>query len=110
MRARGIAVLIGVVVLLVVGIVPASQAQDSITVPTTVGQKVTLTWQGTVLPGANPTSDCTTAATVAPDVHEVNLTVPAGTYSTVAVIATATIDFTGNNDLILSIALPDGTS
>lgn len=110
MRARGIAVLIGVVVLLVVVIAPASEAQDSITVPTTAGQTVTLSWQGTVLPGANPTSDCTSAATVAPDVHEVNLTVPAGTYDNVAVLATATIAFTGNSDLILSIALPDGSS
>src|SRR5437868_10330476 len=110
MRARRNAVMIGAIVLLIAVVAPASQAQDSITVPTTVGQTVTLTWQGTVLPGANPTSDCTGAGAVAADVHEVDLSVPAGAYDQVTVRATATIEFTGNSDLILSIALPDGTS
>jgi len=47
---------------LVVAIVPGSLAADQVTVPTAQGQSVTVSWTGTVLPGANPGSDCSGAA------------------------------------------------
>lgn len=108
MRARWFAAL-AAVVLAVVALAPVSLAQDQVTVPTTVGQTVTVTWEGTVLPGANPSSDCSGTA-VSPDVHEVEISVPAGTYDQVAVLATATISYSGNNDLIVTVVFPDGRS
>jgi hypothetical protein len=101
--AAATALLLGVVV-------PASGASDQVTAPTTVGQTVTVTWQGTVLPGANPTSECGLPTDVGASTHEVDLVVPTGTYSQVAVLASASIAFTGGNDLILTIVRPDGTT
>jgi hypothetical protein len=109
MRARRLAVFLTVVALAVIVAPPVSQAQDQVTVPTAVGQTVTTTWQGTTLPGANPTSDCSGTA-VGADAHEIDLVVPAGTYASVAVVATATISFSGANDLVVTIVLPDGRS
>src|SRR5205814_4708518 len=91
-------------------VVPASQAENTVTVPTTPGQSITLTWTGTVLPGANPTSDCSGAAAALADVHQVDLVVPTGAYSSVSVLAPATIDFTGNTDLIATMVLSDGSA
>jgi hypothetical protein len=94
---------------LVVTIVPGSLAADQVTVPTAQGQTVTVSWTGTVLPGANPGSDCSGAA-LATDPHVVSILVPAGTYGTVSVLATASVTFTGAADLIVSIVRPDGSS
>ena len=93
MRARRLAVLVGLVLLVQVVSAPASIAVDQVTVPTVVGQVVTVTWQGTVLPGANATSDCSGTLAVAADPHDVNLAVPAGTYSQVAVQGSVSIAF-----------------
>jgi hypothetical protein len=90
-------------------IVPASIAADDVTVPTTAGQSVTVTWQGTTLPGANPGSDCSGAALGA-DSHVVSITVPPGTYTNISVLATATVTFNGPVDLIVTIVRPDGSS
>ncbi len=58
---------------------------DSITVPSSVGQTVSVTWTGTIPPLANATSDCTTIAdTAAADTHTTTINVPAGVYSTVS--------------------------
>jgi len=110
MRARRLAVLVGLVLLFQVVSAPPSIAVDQVMVPTVVGQVVTVTWQGTVLPGANATSDCSGTLAVAADPHDVNLAVPAGTYSQVAVQGTVSIAFTGNADLILTVVGPDGSA
>jgi hypothetical protein len=94
---------------LVIVIVPGSLAADQVTVPATQGETVTVTWTGTVLPGANPGSDCSGAALGA-DVHDVNIQVPAGTYSNVSVLVIATVSFDGPTDLIVTIVRPDGSS
>src|SRR4029079_7026833 len=77
---------------LVVAIVPGSLAADQVTVPTAQGQTVTVSWTGSVLPGANPGSDCSGAA-LSTDPHVVSILVPAGTYQTVSVLATASVTF-----------------
>jgi hypothetical protein len=86
-----------------------SAAQDQVTVPTTVGQTVTVTWQGTVLPGANASSECGQATDVGADTHAIDIAVPAGTYDQVSVQGTAAISYDGPNDLIVTVVLPDGT-
>ncbi len=106
---RRSAVLAAVLVLSIVAFAPPLRATDEVIVPTTIGQTVTVTWEGTVLPGADPGSDCSGTA-ISADVHEINLTVPAGTYDQVAVLATATITYSGNNDLIVTAVLSDGRS
>jgi hypothetical protein len=108
MRARRLAVLVGLLLVAQVIIAPASSAVDQVTVPTTIGQVVTVTWTGTVLPGANPTSDCSGTLEVVADAHDLILAVPTGTYSQVSVQGTASIAFTGNSDLILTVVGPDG--
>ncbi len=86
-----------------------SHAQEPLTVPTTVGQTVTVTWQGTVLPGANATSECG-QLDVGADTHTLDLAVPAGAYELVSVDATATISYDGPNDLIATVVFPDGSA
>jgi hypothetical protein len=108
MRARRLAILVVLLMLVQAVGAPASIATDQVTVPTTVGQVVTVTWQGTALPGANPTSDCSGPIAVAADAHDVDLAVPAGTYGRVSVLGTASITFAGNADLIVTVIGPDG--
>jgi hypothetical protein len=86
----------------------SSAAQDQVTVPTTVGQTVTVSWQGTVLPGANTSSECGQATDIGADTHAIDIAVPAGTYDSVSVQGTATIDYQGSNDLIVTVVMPDG--
>jgi hypothetical protein len=96
--------------LVVAALAAPSPAQDQVTVPTTPGQTVTVTWQGTVLPGANTSSECGGPTDLGGDAHLVDLVVPAGTYDQVSVQATATIAYDGPNDMIVTIVLPDGSS
>ena len=87
-----------------------SAAQDQVTVPTTVGQTVTVSWQGTVLPGANTSSECGQATDVGADTHAIDIAVPAGTYDQLTVQGTASISYDGPNDLIVTVVLPNGTT
>ena len=105
-RVGSVLVLAG---LLAVAFVPGSLAADQVTVPTAQGQSTSVTWTGTVLPGANPGSDCSGAALSA-DPHIVSILVPAGTYTNVSVLATANVTFSGSADLIITIVRPDGSS
>lgn len=109
MVARRLLLVIALIVALVIVIVPGSLAADQVTVPTTQGQSVTKTWVGTVLPGANTASDCSGGALGA-DTYAFNIAVPAGAYTNVSVLATASITFTGPVDLIVTIVRPDGSS
>jgi hypothetical protein len=108
-NGRRLLVLGAVIALVAIIGVPTLAGADQMTVPTTVGQSVTLTWQGTVLPGANPTSDCSGTALSA-DSHDVDIAVPSGAYTSVSVLATATVVFTGTTDMIVTVVFPDGRS
>jgi len=99
-------ILVPIVALLFVA-VPSSSAADQLTVPTVIGQSVQVTWQGTVLPGANPTSDCSGTA-ISTDTHDVSIVVPTGAYTTVSVQATATVTFSGQTDMIVTVVAPSG--
>jgi hypothetical protein len=62
----------------------STPATDSITVPSTAGQTVTVTWTGTIPVLNNNTSDCTRfAGTPLVDQHVSTVVVPAGVYNTV---------------------------
>lgn len=95
---------------LVTASVPTTLALGEITVPTAVGQSVTVSWTGTVLPGVNPSSECGLPSDVGADTHTETLIVPAGTYDSVTVDATASISFSGPNDLIVTIVDAGGAS
>jgi hypothetical protein len=109
MRGRRFALVSIVSALAATVLAPASLAQEQVTVPTTPGETVTVSWEGTVLPGVNPSSECGTTD-VGADTHAVDLVVPAGTYDQVTVLMTATVSYDGPNDLIVTIALPDGSA
>src|SRR5205085_9505103 len=68
---------------------------DSITVPPTIGQTVSVTWTGTIPPLANASSDCTVLADLpAADTHTTTINVPPGTYNTVSAHFTFNISWT----------------
>src|SRR5688500_11258047 len=80
-------------VLAVGSTVASTPPTSSVTVPTTAGATVRddPPWDGTALPGANTSSDCTPAAATAPnDEHIIDVTVPAGAYD----LVDATFKFT----------------
>jgi hypothetical protein len=85
-----------------------AQADHQLTVPTTPGETVTASWEGTVLPGANPSGECTSATAVGAHRHAIQITVPAGAYEQITVQATAGITFDGPNDLIVTVISSDG--
>ena len=92
----------------------ASTPQTStITVPSTAGQTVTVTWTGTIPPGVNGASDCTNfAGTPVVDQHMPTVIVPANVYNSVNAKFTFNITWDGasGNDEILTVLKPDGTS
>jgi hypothetical protein len=58
---------------------------DSITVPTTIGQTVSVTWTGTIPPLTNASSDCSLLVdTPAADTHTTTINVLPGTYDSVS--------------------------
>src|SRR2546430_12890908 len=63
----------------------STPAADSITVPSTIGQTVMVTWTGTIPPLVNATSNCTTFVdTAAADTHTTTINVPANIYNTLS--------------------------
>jgi len=68
---------------------------DSITVPSAIGQTVSVTWTGSIPPGSNATSNCTTLAdTPGVDQHISTVNVPGGIYSTLSAQFTFNIAWT----------------
>src|SRR4051794_1716481 len=64
--------------------VASTPPTSSITVPSSSGQKVTVTWSGMIPPLANGTSDCTNLAdTPLVDQHLPTVNVPNGVYNTI---------------------------
>jgi len=93
----------------------STPATDSITVPSTIGQTVTVTWTGTIPPSSNPASNCVTVAgTPLSDQHVSTVIVPAGVYSTLAAKFTFKITWTpvvniNSSDEILTVIAPDSS-
>lgn len=86
---------------------------SGITVPSTANQTVTVTWTGSIPPGANASSDCSALAdTPAADQHVSTVNVPAGAYNSVNAKFTFNITWpdTAGNDEILTVLKPDGTT
>ena len=108
MRPRRLLAVLSALVLALTTSVPATVAVGEITVPTTAGDSVTVTWTGTVLPGVNTSSECGLVTDIGADTHTETLIVPPGTYDSVTVTATATISYDGPNDLIVTIRAADG--
>ena len=88
----------------------AAQASDppshDVTVPTVVGQTVTVSWTGVVPPGASgaATNSCVVGDTSVEDHHLINLTVPNGAYDSVSVAANFTIAWEeAGSDLVLTV-------
>jgi hypothetical protein len=93
----------------------SNPATSSITVPSSAGQSVTVTWTGQIPPLVNGTSDCTNFAdTPAVDQHLPTISVPAGIYNSVNAKFTFNISWNGDgsagNDEVLTVLNPDGTT
>jgi photosystem II stability/assembly factor-like uncharacterized protein len=91
----------------------SNPATSTITVPSTVGQTITVTWAGEIPPGANPTSDCTNLAdTPVVDQHLPTINVPAGIYNSLNAKFEFNISWDGasGNDEILTVLNPDGST
>src|SRR5437867_3398828 len=84
---------------------------SNITVPSSVGQTVSVTWTGEIPALVNGTSDCANLAdTLAVDQHLPTINVPAGIYSTLNAKFTFNITWdTADNDEILTVMNPDGS-
>jgi hypothetical protein len=84
---------------------------DSVTVPSSVGKTAATTWDGTIPPGANATSDCSGQELV--DKHEFTVNVPSGAYKELVANMVVEITWeplaTGDEaDEILTLVGPDG--
>jgi BNR/Asp-box repeat protein len=104
---RRLLALLIIVALFVTVAIPVTMGADPVTVPNQAGQTKTVTWQGTVLPGSNTDSECTSDDPSA-SIKEYTFAVPSGTYNNVAVGATASISYDGPVDLIITVIFPDG--
>ena len=96
---------------------PATNAiaagDTSVTVPSTAGQKVSQSWDGTIPAGANANSDCAGQPAPTIDEHVIKVVVPKGVYKTVNAVMAVSITWTPPgpetaNDEILTLFGPDG--
>ncbi|MEA2498194.1 MAG: hypothetical protein QOH26_599 [Actinomycetota bacterium] len=89
--------------------ISSEPAKQSINVPGTAGEKKTITWTGSIPPGSNPTSSCTTG--VNEDHHEVNIGV--ANYESLNASFTFSIKWdqvnANSSDEILTVLAPDGS-
>lgn len=97
-------------------VLAATPPTSNVTVPSTIGQSVTVTWTGTIPPGSSPTSDCSALAdTPAADQHNSTITVPAGLYNTAAakfvfkITWTPVVDGTSSDEVLTVVRSSDGT-
>ncbi|MEY2485874.1 MAG: trimeric autotransporter adhesin [Verrucomicrobiota bacterium] len=73
----------------------STPSTSTVTVPSTVGQTVTVTWTGTIPPLVNATSNCAPLAdTPAVDQHVSTINVPPGAYNSVSAQFTFNISWT----------------
>jgi hypothetical protein len=97
--------LVFILALVVVGPATGSTPPTtSITVPTTPGQTVSVTWTGTIPPGENATSSCAGIPDALTDFHTTTVNVPAGAYDLVRARFTFTITWPSSvDDEILTV-------
>jgi hypothetical protein len=97
--------------------VPGSDAAaadgSNVTIPSTPGQHVAQTWDGTIPAGANANSDCTGQPAATIDEHAISVTVPTNVYRTIIAVMVVSITWTppgaeNANDEILTLIGPDG--
>ncbi|HEX8077345.1 MAG TPA: hypothetical protein VF511_05985, partial [Chthoniobacterales bacterium] len=88
----------------------STPATSMVTVPSSIGQTVTVTWTGTIPPLTNASSNCAVLAdTPAVDQHVSTITVPAGIYSTLSAKFEFKITWdNAGNDEILTVVGPAG--
>jgi hypothetical protein len=102
----------GVLAALLVAVTPLAASnppESSVAVPSTLGQTATTTWTGTILPGANPTSNCASLPEAASDAHRVTVTVPPGLYDDMTAVFTFQITWQdADADEILTVLGPEG--
>src|SRR6266540_2401407 len=104
-RLAGLA-LVATFALLVSTAAASEPPAQSITVPSALDQTVTVTWTGTILPGANAQSSCHDPSTSVADSHAITVTVPAGAYDSATADFTFSISWTDDaevNDEILTV-------
>ena len=113
MRKAGLSTF-GILVVLVAAFLTGSAAgsvppASTVTVPNSAGQ-ITDTWTGTIMPGANATSDCSTPFEPVSDLHEVTIDVPPGTYDTIDAQFRFSITWAAesSSDEILTVVDPNG--
>src|SRR5438552_6822093 len=90
---------------------------SNVTVPSAIGQTVTVMWTGTIPPGSNPSSNCAVLADqpLLADQHNSTVTVPAGIYNTLTAQFTFKITWTpvvdpSASDEILTVIGSGGTA
>lgn len=95
------------------GALASTPSSQTVTVPT-AGHTVTVHWKGTILPGSDPTSDCSTAGGATSDTHSIHVKVPSGIYRGYITSANFSIAWTPasgvetTNDEILTVEDPKG--
>lgn len=92
----------------------ATPSSQSVTVPTSAGATLTVTWSGTIQPGANPASDCN-GGTSPVDMEEIQVNVPSGAYDSLQATFDFSISWTptvdaSTSDEILTVVRRDTTS
>jgi hypothetical protein len=91
-------------------VLASNPPSHDLTVPTTVGETVTVEWTGTVPPGAPGAATNSCTSQVLEDHHDINLSVPGDAYDGVQVTAGFHIEWDdGGQDLILTV-LYDGAT
>lgn len=82
----------------------------NLSIPTTIGEIVTVEWTGTVPPGVIGVATNTCTSGVLDDPHIINLTVPEGAYDDVQVTAGFQIEWDdGGQDLVLTVLFDGAT-
>lgn len=75
--------------------IASEPATQNVTLPTTAGQSVVVSWTGTIPAGATAGvgADCSSPQTLVSDTHDITLTVPPGAYDKVNVSAVFRIEW-----------------
>ena len=105
-----VGLLLAAQLLTVVAVQASSPPSQAASVPAHAGKTVTLKWTGTIVPGANATSECSLGVPTE-DHHAIKLTVPANAYRSVVASATFGITWVPSapaSDQILTVFGPDG--
>jgi hypothetical protein len=104
-----LAVAFAAVLVVVTPLSASNPPENALAVPTAVGASVSATWTGTMLPGANATSDCSSLPRELSDAHAVTFTVPAGLYDGLTAVFTFQIEWgNADSDEILTVLGPEG--